>query len=62
MERIQLITFIASSISEKETGIGVQIPEEWITEAQTRAKAMEKGEQGLTWNEVLTRVNERSAQ
>lgn len=54
-ERLQLISFIAASISEE--AISQTIPEEWIKEANASIdRAMRGEEEVFSWEDVKARV------
>lgn len=56
-ERLQLIAFIATSISGEDAGQFIAIPEEWILEAQKRAEKYKKGKsETYSWEEVKARA------
>ena len=56
-ERLQLISFIASSISERDAEKPFQVPEEWVEEAVTRGENYTSNpEGGQSWKEVQSRV------
>lgn len=57
-DRLQLIAFIASSISpETVQSNSVEVPDAWIDEALSRDAAFVQGKsQGYSWDEVKRRV------
>ncbi|MEZ4776530.1 MAG: addiction module protein [Bacteroidia bacterium] len=56
-ERLQLIAFIATSISGDEVGHLFTVPDEWIKEALERDEKYKQGKSATyTWDEVKTRI------
>lgn len=59
-ERIRLISFIASSISENDIQENFVTPDSWIQEALERDRLFTNDEQqGYTWDEVKARVDDK---
>lgn len=59
-ERIRLISFIASSISENDIQENFVTPDSWIQEALERDRLFTNDEQqGYTWEEVKARVDDK---
>ena len=57
-ERLRLISFIISSISEKEVNSTIPIPDDWIVQALARNADYESGKtQGVSWEDVKKRVH-----
>lgn len=61
-ERLQLASFIISSISEKQVDTTLPIPDGWIQEALMRNEAFELGKtKGYSWEEAKARIHGRSS-
>ncbi|MEM6767519.1 MAG: addiction module protein [Bacteroidota bacterium] len=59
-ERLQLISFIASSISEDAINGISQVPDEWVEEAMIRIQNAKAGNtKTYSWEEVKEQVNGR---
>ncbi|MEL6847470.1 MAG: addiction module protein [Bacteroidota bacterium] len=59
-ERLELVAFIISSISEKEVDATIPIPDEWIQEALSRNSRYQAGEsKGFSWEEAKARIHDQ---
>lgn len=57
-ERLQLVSFIISSISEKNVSPTIPIPDKWIQQALMRNQEYESGKsKAYSWEEVKAKIN-----
>ena len=56
-ERLRLIAFIASSLSEEAPPDTFEVPEAWVQEALARNEALESGKtEPITWEAIKARI------